>query len=106
MHLGSALPLVTPVRVVPTPAKIHLLLPGLPDFSLLNIPKRGGGGNMPNCHDPMAVGNIFQMSMEFTNFFHSKALHNLPNFGFFGLKAYHLATMFAATTGATKRIYR
>jgi hypothetical protein len=26
--------------------------------------------------------NIFQMAIEYTNFFHSKDLQNLPNFGF------------------------
>jgi hypothetical protein len=39
---------------------------GLPDFSLFNVPKRG---------------KIFQMAIEYTNFFLSKALQNSPEFG-------------------------
>jgi hypothetical protein len=36
---------------------------------------------------------IFQMAIEYTDFFHSKALQNLPKFVFFGLNIYHLATL-------------
>jgi hypothetical protein len=43
---------------------------------------------IPNGH------KIFQMVMvKNTNIYHSKALQNLPNFGIFGLKTNHLATL-------------
>jgi hypothetical protein len=37
--------------------------------------------------------NVLQMDIEYTNFFHSKVLQNLPRFGFFGWEIYHLATL-------------
>jgi hypothetical protein len=36
---------------------------------------------------------MFQMVIKYTNIYHSKALHNLPKFGIFGLKTNHLATL-------------
>jgi hypothetical protein len=33
------------------------------------------------------------MVIKYTNIYQSKALQNLPNFGFFGLKKNHLATL-------------
>jgi hypothetical protein len=33
------------------------------------------------------------MVIKYTNFYHSKALPNLPIFGIFGLKTNHLATL-------------
>jgi hypothetical protein len=41
----------------------------------------------------MAVGNIFQMANEFANLFHSKAVLKFTQFGIFGMKIYHLATL-------------
>jgi hypothetical protein len=32
------------------------------------------------------------MAMDYINYFHTKALQNLPKFGFLGLKTYQLAT--------------
>jgi hypothetical protein len=40
------------------------------------------------------------MAMEYTNLFHSEALQNLPKFGIFGLKIYHLATLSGAAAAA------
>jgi hypothetical protein len=40
------------------------------------------------------------MTIKYTNLFDSKALQNLPKFGFFGLKIYHLATL-----GATGQLF-
>jgi hypothetical protein len=37
--------------------------------------------------------NIFQMTIKYTNFFHSMALKNLPKFGFLVWKTCHLATL-------------
>jgi hypothetical protein len=45
------------------------------------------GKNIPNGL------KIDQMTVKFTNIFHFKTLQNLPKFGLFGLKIYHLATL-------------
>jgi hypothetical protein len=70
-------------------------IPGLPDFYLLNIPKRvetnqsatklriGHKIYVPNGR------NIFQTAIEHTYLSHSKALQ----IWIFGLKTYHLATL-------------
>jgi hypothetical protein len=54
--------------------------PWLPDFSCHNIPKRRKmhqiATELPNEH------KIYQMAIEYTNLFHSKALKNLPKLGF------------------------
>jgi hypothetical protein len=36
---------------------------------------------------------LYQTAFKYTNIFHSKALQNIPKFGFFGLKINHLATL-------------
>jgi hypothetical protein len=72
---------------------------GLPYFFGKNIPKRENiledHKNMPNDHNiyHTDIGKIFQMIMKYTNIFHSKALQNLPNLGFRGVKIYHLAAL-------------
>jgi hypothetical protein len=38
--------------------------------------------NMPNGHNNTKCSKIFQMTMKHTNIVHSKALHNVPIFGF------------------------
>jgi hypothetical protein len=40
---------------------------------------------------------MFQMAIDYANFLSSKALQNLPKFGFFYFKIYHLATLLAVT---------
>jgi hypothetical protein len=60
---------------------------GLPDFSIHNIPKRGKlyqiATKLPNGH------KMFQIAVIYSNLFYS----NLPKFGIFGLKIYHLAAL-------------
>jgi hypothetical protein len=40
----------------------------------------------------------FQMAIKYTNIFRSKALQNIPNLGFFGLRINHLATLLSTST--------
>jgi hypothetical protein len=44
---------------------------------------------IPNGH------SIFQMNRNYTKIFHSKALKNIPELIFFGMKIYHLATLWS-----------
>jgi hypothetical protein len=64
----------------------YTLQSGLPDFSRHNIPIKGG--NTPNYLNinkwpliyQMAVKYYILIALKYTNSFHPKALHNLPNF--------------------------
>jgi hypothetical protein len=42
---------------------------------------------------PNIPNNIYPIAIKYTNTFHSKALKNIPKFGFFGMKIYPLATL-------------
>jgi hypothetical protein len=73
--------------------------PWLPDFSWHNIPKRGKIHQITikyvykistKCVYQMAVCNIDQMAIKYTNILNCKPSKTL---GFFGLKRYHLATL-------------
>jgi hypothetical protein len=47
---------------------------------------------LPNVH------KIFQINTKYTSIFHSKALQNIHiTFGIFGMKIYHLATLYPGT---------
>jgi hypothetical protein len=48
--------------------------------------------------------NIFQKAIKCTNIFQSKSLPNLPKMGIFGLKMYHLATLFFKPTGRIRAL--
>jgi hypothetical protein len=55
--------------------------PGLPDFSLFNIPKRGEtyliATKLPKGHEIYQMDkNLFRLAIEYTNFIHSNALQN------------------------------
>jgi hypothetical protein len=41
----------------------------------------------------MAVTQVFQMAIEYTNLFHSKSSQKYTQIGIFDLKKYHLATL-------------
>jgi hypothetical protein len=45
------------------------------------------------------------MSLKYTNIFHLKALRNIPKFGIFGLKIYHLATLFPGSNVMISKIF-
>jgi protoporphyrinogen oxidase len=58
--------------------------PGLPDFSWYNVPKREKYTKMTTKFTkwPLDIPNgcqIFQMAINYTDIFHSKALQNIPN---------------------------
>jgi hypothetical protein len=50
---------------------------------------------LPNGHKiyKMAESYSYVMAIKYTNIFYSKTRQDLPKFGFFGLKIYHLATL-------------
>jgi hypothetical protein len=92
--------------------KISSFRPGLPDFSRNSIPKQGkiyqiitalpsSFKNLPN------GGKIFQMTLKYTNIFHSKVLQNLPNLDFLVWKyTYHLATLLPTTEKMKKNRFK
>jgi hypothetical protein len=73
---------------------------GLPDFSWYNIPKWVNVyiRNYQKIYQ-MAIIPRHQMALngqitiKYTKISHTKAFKNMPNFGFFGLQIYHLATL-------------
>jgi hypothetical protein len=90
-------------NAIPMPSRQENSTPGLP--GLLQHTKTGE--NIPNNQKIYQMSlkytkwpynipygrKIFQMATKHTNIFHFKTLQNLPKFGFFGLKIYHLATL-------------
>jgi hypothetical protein len=73
-----------------------LLLPGLPDFCWYVIPKPEKIYQIDTKCYEWSFSNvlkIFQMAINYTYIFQSKALQNFPKLGFFGLKTNHLATL-------------
>jgi hypothetical protein len=54
------------------------------------------GKSIPNDQKAMIYTNWpenIPNGQKYTNIFHSNALQNIPNLGFFGMKIYHLATL-------------
>jgi hypothetical protein len=67
----------------------------LPDFSYIQYTKNT---KLPLKYQ-MAINvlngcNIFQMTIEYINLFHSKAHPKFTQIGIFGMKIYHLATLY------------
>jgi hypothetical protein len=70
-----------------------LVCPGLPDFSWCSIPKwekctkwpfivPNGMKRMARKKYQIALHNIYQRAVNYSNIFHCKTLQNLPNLGF------------------------